>query len=345
MRKYFSKILLPTTIAITALGLLSSLAHATTPPLPLDNVLYTIKSENKDANSGMLSTDGKRRPDGKSMLVDLYGKDDNSGRQKWLFKKVGSQYNIVQKRTSMFLSNNGVRLVDLWWIDDNSGRQRWVLAPQRDGTFTIKWAHQYLSTDGKNLVDLYGIDDNSGRQRWTLVPEDIEYVRVDFNESARNIAGVPDLIQTTDGENKTSSEQELTFKFEVKAIETSSFNSSHGFTFSVSGETEVGIPLVGKTKVTMSASTTNTWEYGKSKSNEITRSVEIPVKVPSCTKVIGTAIVKSQKTTIPYTAVGKSKLTGEEIKLSGRWAGVQAGDIRVTWDQRKIPNCNFASNG
>lgn len=116
-------------------------------------------------------------PDG--MLVDLYNKDDDSGRQQWYIELSpdNTSYNIILRegvtgdRKYLSTTQDGTK-VDLWNTDDGSGRQRWVFSGEnilvKDGVWS---GRRYLSTtqDGKK-VDLWTHDDGSGRQKWALTP-------------------------------------------------------------------------------------------------------------------------------------------------------------------------------
>merc|ERR1712129_227508 len=64
--------------------------------------------------------------------VDVYGKDDASGRQRWKIIKQSGYFNIMiiggvsGKRKYLSTTTSGNK-VDLWIKDDGSGRQRWVI--------------------------------------------------------------------------------------------------------------------------------------------------------------------------------------------------------------------------
>ena len=65
-------------------------------------------------------------------LVDLWERDDNSGRQKWRLEKTSDGYFNIwisggtnHGKSILSCAPNG--LVDLWERDDNSGRQKWRL--------------------------------------------------------------------------------------------------------------------------------------------------------------------------------------------------------------------------
>ena len=116
--------------------------------------------------------------------VDLWNKDDVSGRQRWfLINAADGSYNIQVfegiKNDRRFLSctDDGTK-VDLWGTDDASGRQRWKFTFEgttKDGhsyyTITIsggvKGDRKYLScTQDGTKVDLWKENDKSGRQLW-----------------------------------------------------------------------------------------------------------------------------------------------------------------------------------
>lgn len=131
--------------------------------------------------------------------VDLYSKDDNSGRQKWMIEalpwrsginqdgvecvssviSITSGYDVDKnskdplKIGRKYLSTDGNRLVDLWYstiLGDYN--QIWYLCPHQDYWNIImvreNGSRAYLSTNSVGLVDLWNKDDASGRQRWSL---------------------------------------------------------------------------------------------------------------------------------------------------------------------------------
>ena len=112
-------------------------------------------------------------------FVDLYNKDDDSGRQKWkLVHLGGGVYNIkVYGGTNpgeKFLSCRADGFVDLYSHDDNSGRQKWRIKDLGNGRYNImiyggtNSGEKFLSCRADGFVDLYSHDDGSGRQKWRL---------------------------------------------------------------------------------------------------------------------------------------------------------------------------------
>ena len=116
-------------------------------------------------------------------FVDLYDKDDESGRQRWEFIEVPGKSNTYNIRVwsgthpgESYLSCTAEGMVDLYDKDDGSGRQQWVLNHLGNSKYNIKIAggtntgETYLSTTDHGRVDLFSHDDNSGRQKWIIDP-------------------------------------------------------------------------------------------------------------------------------------------------------------------------------
>jgi len=116
-----------------------------------------------------------------STKVDLWERDDGSGRQRWSITAVRPgvyHIRVVERQgehaTHNFLSCRDDGHVDLWKEDDNSGHQQWAISKvpgDAHGRYNIKAVKpgNFLSTnEAGNKVDLWHQDDASGRQRWTI---------------------------------------------------------------------------------------------------------------------------------------------------------------------------------
>jgi len=112
-------------------------------------------------------------------FVDMYSRDDYSGRQRWILKNLfGNVYNILvlggTNDGEKYLSCRQDGFVDLFSQDDQSGRQKWIIQEIAEDTYNIKVfngtnaGEEFLSCTEEGLVDLYWQDDNSGRQKWSL---------------------------------------------------------------------------------------------------------------------------------------------------------------------------------
>lgn len=121
--------------------------------------------------------------------VDLFDKDDGSGRQQWLIQLVPGRtdvYHIIvaagvtNDRRYLSCTDDGGK-VDLFARDDDSGRQRWRFVPVTgsgipsyynihvDGGVANGRVWLSCTPDGY-VVDLWNTDDASGRQRWQVQP-------------------------------------------------------------------------------------------------------------------------------------------------------------------------------
>lgn len=305
------------------------------PTAPLSNVLYNVRSfRGVRGDRKLLSCNG----DGE--VVDLWHEDDDSNRQKWKFLRQGdgsyviSIFGGVSSDRKVLSTNSNGEVVDLWPRDDGSGRQRWILEGLANGCFRIRiktgvsGGRKFLSCNGDGTrVDLWGVDDNSGRQQWTLIPEDVEISKIDFNTTGGLVAQPPDFISEVAVFNDSDASQHTTVKFERKAIESSSYEHQHGFSFTVSATKNFGTPAMASGKITVSATTSHMWTYSQSQSREDTRTYEMPLAIPPRSRVLAKATVTLTKLDVPYTATGYSQLTGEAVSASGIWHGVSAGQI------------------
>jgi hypothetical protein len=122
--------------------------------------------------------------------LDLFGKDDGSGRQQWLIenppqhwflgnRKPGYVHIRVAggtppKRLLLSATSDG-EVVDLFGKDDGEGRQRWFIEQQPSGYVHIRISggtpsdRRLLGVNAKGTkVELAETDDGSGRQRWII---------------------------------------------------------------------------------------------------------------------------------------------------------------------------------
>lgn len=293
-------------------------------PMPTAHVYYQIKRTDK-----FLSTNGNGK------TVDLWHKDDESGRQGWRFQEVSGTglytievfQGVVDGRT--FLSCTAGGKVDLWRKNDGSGRQLWKLTSLKNGSFTIEVSggtnegEKYLSGNADGGIDLWSEDDGSGNQQWQLIPEKLEKIRIEYDLKKAIRTPQPTFVGYGEVENETSIAQQMSITFGRTATETSSFQYETGFTFTA--EVQVGVPDVWASK--FSVSTTNTWTFGKEESRADSQSYTFEINANQNTKVVGEVSVSLTKVDVPYKATSKSK-SGEEIVSYGTWTGVVAGKAK-----------------
>lgn len=274
-------------------------------------------------------------------VVDLFDKDDNSGRQRWILSKLSdgtynvSIYSGISNSKYLLSSRDDGKRVDLWNIDDESGRQRWNFVPLGDDVYSILIksgitnTRKYLSCtyDGKK-VDLYDVDDNSGRQRWKIeAVDDFDLVDIKYSLSPEDVVKtVPSFLSTVYYDNSTSLQQSMTVHFSNKAVESSSFSQSYGISIKNSASFKVSVLAMDasmSTEITTSAS----WSLGGTTTQEDQRSYDFPIIIAPNSKYSITVDVTMCKLSANYEATFKSRTTHILKKIKGRWTGIQASRI------------------
>jgi hypothetical protein len=156
--------------------------------------------------------------------ADLYDKDDNSGRQRWVFQRSsdGVSYNILvdggTPADRKYLSvNRDASRVDLYDRDDGSGRQRWIVEKVPNSALSsqpgndkycikikggVTNTSKYLSvTSDGSKVDLYHTIDSSRRQLWDFaVPQGITFnIQIGGGvTSGRTLLSTPSSLTSVD---------------------------------------------------------------------------------------------------------------------------------------------------
>jgi len=287
--------------------------------------------------------------------VDLYHKDDNSGRQQWKLKQLSmSGKNAVYNITpfdGIFGSNKKIfsctwdgKKVDLYHKDDGSGRQRWVFIPNgRDPksnqpVFNIRVlrgvdnGRVWLScTDNGKLVDLYHRDDGSGRQKWVVTPVDMKIVSIDYQlDAAKILNSSPMLLASQTLRNHTGQKQSMKFTVNQEVTNESTFNNTAGISVTVGTTFSAKVPMMGDSEISMSATASYEHSWGGSKSTKQSWSQEFPVEVDANKTVKAKAIVKKVVMDVPYVATLKSSATGKVAYVRGVWKGTHTYDIDQT---------------
>ncbi|KAI8582627.1 hypothetical protein K450DRAFT_226152 [Umbelopsis ramanniana AG] len=127
-----------------------------TPGTPFKAGTYTVKVGGGRSGCNQYLSSASCGSD----LVDFYGSDDGSGRQRWTFGLVSGQTNVYTIQVSggrsgcnTYLSSAscGSDLVDLYGSDDGSGRQRWLAVPVPGTTNQ----YNFMVSGGRATCDLY----------------------------------------------------------------------------------------------------------------------------------------------------------------------------------------------
>lgn len=77
----------------------------------------------------------------------------------------------------------------------------------------------------------------------------------------------------------------------------------------------------------MNSSYSHTW--GKSETQSDTRNYNFPISVPPYCRIVAEAIVARYQLNVGYTTYLRSVNTGKEIRLEGRWSGIDCAEIKA----------------
>ena len=91
-----------------------------------------------------------------------------------------------------------------------------------------------------------------------------------------------------------------------------------------------GIPLVAEAKLTVEASNSHTWTWGKTTEFNTQYTATFPVKAGPQKSVRATSMVNQGMLDVPYTMYLSSKSSGVKVQTSGTWRGVSSWDLRHT---------------
>ena len=88
--------------------------------------------------------------------------------------------------------------------------------------------------------------------------------------------------------------------------------------------------MIAEGKFSVSASTTNTWTWGKTTEYGIQYTATFPLKAGPHKTVRATSVVNQGTLDVPYTIYMSSKSSGVKVETSGTWRGVSSWDLRHT---------------
>lgn len=124
--------------------------------------------------------------------------------------------------------------------------------------------------------------------------------------------------------NKTDTPQEMTMSQETSTSVESNWSNSTGFSSTITGEVTAEVPGVASAKVSMSATVSNTFTLGGSKSTSTKIGFSYPLTVPGKRTYRGWAAVRQAQYDVPYKVTGELRFrSGRKAKgqLSGMYKG------------------------
>ncbi|MCC8186954.1 MAG: ETX/MTX2 family pore-forming toxin [Bacteroides sp.] len=281
--------------------------------------------------------------------ASLYNSDDYSGRQRWLvsmvyftnwdrdreeeymhyyysFKAVGGtdgQNVYIGHYTTNTLPAKvpmGYDFIERFDFDKIDGTKFYYLSSYYPNS------PNYLSHINNNIVRT---SKGNGDQLWEVEPVDsYRLINLSWKLNPSDIiTTLPDFIQETTVINNSSITQTMSATYTKSATETSTFSEIEGLTVNISTTAKVGVPFIADGKINTSTTTSSSWQYGGSDSQQDQRSYDFPLNVPPYTTVTSKVMVQMSKLTATYVATYRGETSGAILELEGKWEGVQTGNI------------------
>lgn len=193
--------------------------------------------------------------------------------------------------------------------------------------------YTYLSAESpSSSKTILSTSENIGKQNWKIEPAE-EY-KIDkmeyFLNSGNNFIPLKQYVYTKELKNNTSIQVNKSETFKSTVTLTSTFSETEGLSISnkISATYKVGvnIPLVSTEG---SISTENTisknWTYtvGGTETRQIELTDNVSFIVPPYTTIIADVFVMEYTLSLNYRVTLTGLKTGKQIKLEGKWNGVQ----------------------
>ena len=172
---------------------------------------------------------------------------------------------------------------------------------------------------------------------WAEKPiEKIFMYNVKYDIDAEKQQSSPVKMSPTIVENSSSQQQKVIRTISYSIAESSSFTFSQAIQLGIAVEISGGVPLIGGSKTTVSASTTSTFSSGETTTKTHTDSIAAWIVLPGKSKITAVIAGTEYKADIPYTAtVKKIYYDGSQAyaTISGVYKGVAVSQIKVTYGE------------
>lgn len=277
--------------------------------------------------------------------IKMYTHDDGGQRQRWYIENNISGYKIRveggQKYGWNYLKAPIPWENNYWPSMDSNSSTLWNFVPvgNTDRYYIeqsrIPYLNQkhYLTVTAHNSKDIKVMSyDGSPRQEWQIKPiESYELIDVTYRLNPGDVvSSIPAFMESVTLNNNTALQQQMTVGFTHKATETSSFSKTTGLSLTIStgSSAKVGLPVVGVDfSINTSVTTSKSWTYGNTESQEDSRTYNFPMVVPPYSSYKADLKVSMTKLSVTYVATYKGLISKREVILTGKWDGVLAGKI------------------
>lgn len=173
-------------------------------------------------------------------------------------------------------------------------------------------------------------------KNWLFVCARNEALDVLRSKWAKDVAKVQEIMEDA----QVSVTQQLSTGFSSTATRTSSFSNTYGVSVSVTSSFSVDVPVASSNlTISMNSSYSHTW--GKSETQSDTRNYNFPISVPPYCRIVAEAIVARYQLNVGYTTYLRSVNTGKEIRLEGRWSGIDCAEIKAKCTEYELDSNNI----
>lgn len=184
---------------------------------------------------------------------------------------------------------------------------------------------------------LFSPEEESEVQKWLALHGKDEFV----SDSLRELFdGEEKCSGDSSSDTRSSVTQQLSTGFSSTATRTSSFSNTYGVSVSVTSSFSVNVPVASSNlTISMNSSYSHTW--GKSETQSDTRNYNFPISVPPYCRIVAEAIVARYQLNVGYTTYLRSVNTGKEIRLEGRWSGIDCAEIKAKCTEYELDSNNI----
>lgn len=214
--------------------------------------------------------------------------------------------------------------------------------PENPSQYNV-WNYSWENEGSKSHLAKYR---NLDFQKFCLEPVDeYEVLRVEYHDDmTAQIVQMPDFVAVWEYQNYSSVAQQMSTRFTSSATETSSFSNTKGISVSVSASISVGVPNGGAGgSFTVNNTVSDSYTWGASETKTDTRDYNFPIVIPPYRRIVAEAHVTRYKLNVGYTTYLKNSRTGEQIRLDGRWEGIDCAEIKAKCKEYELDSENILS--
>lgn len=286
--------------------------------------------------------------------IDLFTKDDDSGRQRWYIKinRIVLQKGNKNPAPYLCVYPHGIQFNWDYPIlagVDNLFNANGFWFTCLDGTYynlslivPTTFTHTYMQSRTNSDSDLVFSNNNSTNLAlWEIVAVgEYEIVDIDYvYTSEDNLIPIEVVCDRDTYENQSASVVTWDYSLSLDYTETSNFSKTEGVSTSITGGLSVGLPnLLGKDSniginTSIQQQTSKSWTFGKSDNRKVSRTRTGHITVQPHTTMGLEATVFMYEGTLTYVATLRKIGDTNTFKAKGKWEGACFSEFKAkTYD-------------